>query len=215
LKKAAKEQRRKSAPPAPGQQEEQTEVGEEAGEPETAVTTNDVGQPVRVPIITSPATAQDETTRPAETEVAEEKTKASPTSPTGKVKTWFRSRFSRGSKSDDDKFRNKKGGRGFIGGVALTGSEGANESTTSVDNRSASMRAIAMAGRQTSGISVPSTAARSPDAEAVSPMNSSSDDEYFRDEAPGAGLSPPKPIKSLVERKSASPVRDSKFHEIM
>lgn len=85
-------------------------------------------------------------------------------------------------------------------------------SSTSIDNRSASVRAVAMAGRgRTTGLEDEA-------AGAAMPVSSWSDDEneYFRDEArdrPGTPLTPPRPLRSSVA--SHSPSRDSKFVEMV
>ncbi|KAF7533903.1 hypothetical protein G7054_g6671 [Neopestalotiopsis clavispora] len=184
------------------------------------VALNDIGQPVRVPA----SSRADRANRVSIPSQGERQTKSESSSPTdkasqgAKVKTWFKSRFSRGSRSDDDKPSNgvKKG---FVGGHALTGLDSNNASTTSLDGRSASMRAIAMAGRQRTDNSELATSAghRSmANADDVSPV-SSSDDEYF-DEARdrmGTELSPPRHIQDPAKKKSHSPVRDSRFHEIL
>lgn len=183
------------------------------------VALNDAGQPVRVPTLSRPLStiAMSKLSKveiPADAQ--EHQPKSGPSSP-GKVKTWFKSRFSRGSKSDDEK--PKSGERkGFVGGAALTGLEGNNDSTASVENRNSSMRDIAMAGRGRIGHSHTSSTARAAAGDEVSPMSSSSDDEFFRDEA---GITtildtpPPRPLQDPAARKSASPVRDSRFHELI
>ncbi|ETS80364.1 hypothetical protein PFICI_07893 [Pestalotiopsis fici W106-1] len=186
---------------------------------EEQVALNDIGQPVRLP-------ATSRTDRAARVSIppqGDRQTKSESSSPTdkasqgAKVKTWFKSRFSRGSRSDDD--RPADGARrGFIGGHALTGLDSNNASTTSLDGRSASMRAIAMAGRQRTDASEATSAGHRSMANAddVSPV-SSSEDEYF-DEARdhmGTELSPPRHLQDPAKKKSHSPVRDSRFHEIL
>ncbi|KAK1968452.1 hypothetical protein LY78DRAFT_574191 [Colletotrichum sublineola] len=139
-------------------------------------------------------------------------------SPTNKMKEWLKSRFSRprgrssaGENADE---------RGFIGGVALT--RIANESATSLDTRSASMREVAIAGKPDA------EALRSPaDGEHdggvtrvsrdVSPFSSENGSERFveaRDDLQGP-VSPPAPIRDTNRHKSASPTRDSRFREII
>lgn len=136
-------------------------------------------------------------------------------SPTDKVKTWFKSRFSRGPRSDDDR-PNKKS---FIGGHALAGLDSNNVSTSSVDNRSASVRAVALAGRRRADLPEGYSTVQSPNPENVSPLSTSSEEEYFRDEPemiPGPTvLRPPRPIQDSVTKKSQSPSRDSRFLEMM
>jgi hypothetical protein len=191
---------------------------------EERVALNDVGQPVRVPKSMAPDLSV-QTSTAARVQIPEGQRSRSNTtspsgkvSPTGKVKTWFRSRFSRGSKSDEDnKPKDKAKSKGFIGGAALTGVESNNGSTASfTDNRSSSVRAVALAGRRRTDLSEGRSVTNTD--EAVSPMSSSSDEEYFRDEARdqiGTELAPPRPIEDLAVNKSHSPVRDSKFHELM
>jgi len=184
---------------------------------------NDVGQPVRVPALAAPV-ATENNARATRVEIPQgeqgiRSQDASPTekvSPTGKVKTWFKSHFSRGSRSDDEKPQDSKG-KGFVGGHALTGVESNNASMTSLDGRSASMRAIAMAGRRRTDLSEDASAPATPigNAADVSPMSSDSDDEFFeeaRDEL-GTELSPPRHISDPAQKKSHSPVRDSRFVE--
>lgn len=194
---------------------------------EERIALNDVGQPVRIPAIVAPLpgpVTPEESTKATRVEIpqGEQRTtsaeSSSPTdkvSPTGKVKTWFKSRFSRGSKSDDEKPRDSTG-KGFVGGHALTGIDSNNASTTSLDGRSASIRAIAMAGRPRTE---PEDASVMPIAEAdgVSPMSTDSEDDFF-DEARdtmGSELSPPRHIQEPAQKKSHSPVRDSRFQEIL
>lgn len=186
---------------------------------------NDAGQPVRIPATTAPIHEQ-RNTRATYVDIPEDRQPgsegSSPTekiSPTGKVKTWFKSRFSRGSKSDDDKPKDSVR-KGFIGGHALTGIESNNGSTTSLDGRSASIRAIAMAGRQRTDPSEDLPTITTPAASAddgVSAMSSDSEEEYFdeaRDQL-GTELSPPRHIHDPAQNKNHSPVRDSRFHEII
>lgn len=228
---------------------------------------NDAGQPVRVPAPAPAAIGTPEshteavtTTRadndiemPDAAAIRKHRTKSSGSSgdksPTIWVRSWFKSHFHRGSKSDIEqegnntitKLRQDKGKRKFIGGAALSGfgSSSQNGSTASVNNPrsySNSIHAVALAGtspRQQPDARSTSTGRHSlapsvslPNPEAVSPMSSSSDDEYFHDVAPvissssanggmAGGLSPPRPIVDPASRKSHSPNRDSRFHEII
>ncbi|OHW91002.1 hypothetical protein CSPAE12_10371 [Colletotrichum incanum] len=139
-------------------------------------------------------------------------------SPTNKMKEWLKSRFSRprGRSSADENAEE----RGFIGGVALT--RLANESATSLDARSASMREVAIAGK--SEADAPRSLAdhedggsRAHDSRDVSPVSSDSESERFveaRDDLEGP-VSPPVPIKDPSLHKSSSPTRDSRFREII
>jgi hypothetical protein len=185
---------------------------------EERVELNNAGQPVRVPA--REATTAGRLTRveiPESSQVTRTESLSPKLSPTDKVKTWFKSRFSRGSKSDEDRPRDGSK-RGFIGGHALTGLDSNNVSTSSVDNRSASVRAVALAGRRRTDLSESYSVAQSPNPENVSPLSSSSDDEYFRDmtELPvQTGLRPPRPIQDSAAKKSQSPSRDSRFLEMM
>ncbi|KAI1391182.1 uncharacterized protein F4822DRAFT_395876 [Hypoxylon trugodes] len=146
----------------------------------------------------------------------------------GGVKTWFKNRFSRGTKpSDDEKSKDKSVGRSFIGGAALTGAD----SSASVDNRSASVRAVAMAGREheqeRSSTHRPThilSEECSYDDGVVRRMSSSdSDDElYYRDDddggdrdQPRTALTPPRPFRDRSSMISQSPSRDSKFVEMV
>ncbi|GKT49300.1 uncharacterized protein ColSpa_09481 [Colletotrichum spaethianum] len=140
-------------------------------------------------------------------------------SPTNKMKEWLKSRFSRprGRSSAGENAEE----RGFIGGVALT--RLANESATSLDARSASMREVAIAGK--SGAEAPRSpppghegdGSRARDSRDVSPVSSDSESERFveaRDDLEGP-VSPPVPIKDPSLHKSSSPTRDSRFREII
>ncbi|KAI0471999.1 hypothetical protein GGR56DRAFT_656420 [Xylariaceae sp. FL0804] len=191
---------------------------EEAEESANRLTWNSMGQPVRLP--------QGETLagsiKSAEGEPPEEQSvMPGERSPPGKVRTWFKSRFSRGAKSPDE---HKAGGRSarrsFVGGAALTGTD-RNESSTSLDGRSASVRAVAMAGRNHRRAVSENRPPRGGDPALVSPLSSESEDEFFRDEGRSQSqiedpLEPPRPIRDYSpSKKSRSPVRDSRFHEII
>ncbi|OTB16879.1 hypothetical protein K445DRAFT_10426 [Daldinia sp. EC12] len=189
--------------------------GDSQDEPEPArgtVVMNTAGQPVSVP----PPPPEPECTDAEDGVVDRESGSPSEGQSKGGVKTWFKNRFSRGAKHPDEK--GKAVERGFIGGAALTGIE----SSASMDNRSASVRAVAMAGRGRTG---------GPEDEATgtaASVSSSSDDdddgdgdsdggnEYSREEArdrPRTALTPPRPFRSSVA--SQSPSRDSKFVEMV
>lgn len=206
-KRLAKVEKRKSSSDRP------TENHEEPEAVMGTVALNTAGQPVSIP--------------PPEIETANldavefDSVARHPESPEGPskggVKTWLKNRFSRGSKSaDDEKTGDKSARKGFIGGAALTG---ADTSATIPDNRSASMRAVAMAG-----LPQDPTVDDDGDGGAVSPMSSiSSEDEYFRDEARdgnrgqagSAALTPPRPVKDFPSAASQSSSRDSKFKELV
>ncbi|KAI1818056.1 hypothetical protein GGS20DRAFT_581762 [Poronia punctata] len=159
----------------------------------------------------SPETTQeDQTTRnqPPETDstpMAGSREK----SPSGRVKAWFKNRFSRNSKSVDETTRPEVG---FIGGASANlQKQKRDNSRNSLDNHSA--RAVAMAGR---GSSSP-LEGRQPDG--VSPLSSpNTSEEYIRGRAidvPTDSLMPPRPIKEPSTQHKASPPRDSRFREII
>ncbi|TEA19071.1 Uncharacterized protein C8034_v009981 [Colletotrichum sidae] len=145
-------------------------------------------------------------------------------SPTHKMKEWLKSRFSRprGRSSAGDTPPEE---RGFVGGVALT--RLANESATSLDGRSASMREIAIAGK--SGNKSEGDSPRSPmarqdfgvrgkDSKDVNPVTSDDESEQFveaSDDLSRGPLSPPPPIREPYTQHSGSPTRDSRFREMM
>ncbi|KAL0944082.1 uncharacterized protein CTRU02_201969 [Colletotrichum truncatum] len=144
-------------------------------------------------------------------------------SPTHKVKEWLKSRFSR-PRGRSAAGENPPEERGFIGGVALT--RLANESATSLDARSASMREVAFAGK--SNTNHGRDASRSPvtheeigdrilDSKNVSPVSTDDESDRFeeaRDDLEGP-ISPPVPIRDPSTHKSSSPNRDSRFREMM
>lgn len=268
-KRLAKEEKRKSTAVSVGSPTEAVPHQDEIA-PIERVELNDAGQPVRVPapapapaaIATAESPTEAVTTTRAEngielpdaSAIRKHRTKSSGStgdkSPTIRVRSWFKSHFHRGSKSDIEQEGNNtttkqpqdKGKRKFIGGAALSGfgSSSQNGSTASVNNPrsySNSIHAVAMAGtgassrqQQQDALSTSTgrhslaPSASLPNPEAVSPMSSSSDDEYFHDVAPvissssangAGGLSPPRPIGDPAVRKSHSPNRDSRFHEII
>lgn len=140
-----------------------------------------------------------------------EKSEESPRSPRdsshGRVKTWIKTRFSRGPKSpEEDHANGKPSESGFTGGASLTGIRG-NESSTSIDHQNTSVR---VARRDSS--SHPSRL--DGDTEAVSPLSSESGNDNFRDEVPILQLTAPRPIRDTTA-KSCSPNRESRFHEIL
>ncbi|KAI1319891.1 hypothetical protein F5Y16DRAFT_93653 [Xylariaceae sp. FL0255] len=171
----------------------------------TVVQLNSIGQPVSVP--------RSDTHDAPEPPEYRRSSEESPKSP-GKMKTWIKSKFRRKSKSvDEDQGKRKSGERGFIGGASLSGMD--NDSTASVDNRSGSVRAIAMAGRTSSRRQSGSGGGNT---EPVSPLSSESDDEYFVDEARDrvtTELTPPRPVRDFSPAHSRSPTRDSRFHEMI
>ncbi|TWU77525.1 hypothetical protein ED733_007352 [Metarhizium rileyi] len=155
------------------------------------------------------------------------------TSPTSKVKGWIKNRFSRGkSIGEQDKKR-----RSFFGGASMKDHAG-NGSAASIENRSASMHEVAMAGKtgeeglETKYEPVGGSAHREVerDSQGVSPASTPLEEErelgddrqekgkgVEHDERPSrrASLDPPRPIQDLGIRTSSSPTRDSRFREEM
>jgi len=155
------------------------------------------------------------------------------TSPTSKVKNWLKSRFTR-PRSKSSVETGKKST--FIGGHALMHADGT-ESLTSLDNRSSSMREVALAGRirplqPTPRPPVGFDHGDEPEAAAaaqrrkerqidrelsaatpVSSLSSGSSGDEVEFLTPRSPLPPPRTIRDPAARKSGSPVRDSKFLE--
>ncbi|KAL7928615.1 hypothetical protein V8C35DRAFT_317775 [Trichoderma chlorosporum] len=127
------------------------------------------------------------------------------TSPTARVKGWIKNRFSRG-KSVSETGEKKKS---FVGGAALRDS-GPGGSTGSLGNRSSSMRDVTLAGRDgdEAAENHPQTLRR--DSRGVSPVSSgsgrSSEIESFET---------PRAIMDQTPRQGNSPMRDSRFREMM
>ncbi|KAH7362044.1 hypothetical protein B0T11DRAFT_280073 [Plectosphaerella cucumerina] len=121
-------------------------------------------------------------------------------SPTHKVKTWLKARLHR----PRGKSGSGEASQGFIGGATLNSR--LNESSTSLDNRAASMREMAEAGRgRTNATSRGSTRARD-----VSPM--SSEDGDGDNAKLEKTITPPVKLRDPNEDKG-SPSRDSRFRE--
>ncbi|KAI1824661.1 hypothetical protein F4861DRAFT_249047 [Xylaria intraflava] len=174
---------------------------------ESIITMNSSGQPVKVP---RPRTQENATTANIETSRDAETSRERPKFPPDRLYNWFKTRFSRKAKLPaGEQSDGQPSQKGFIGGVSLTGYE--NTSYTSFDNRSASVRAVAMAGRHHS---LNPSSRPEGGTEAVSSLESDSDDEFFRY---GAGarpiFTPPKPIRTASPAQSQGSVRDSRFHE--
>ncbi|KAI1131981.1 hypothetical protein F5Y10DRAFT_27098 [Nemania abortiva] len=181
------------------------EAREERELEENVITMNSSGQPVRIPRLGT------QETRPRSNSETPE---GSPKSPSGKVKTWLKSRFSRGSKSStEEQTKEKTSPKGFVGGASLTGTR-SNRSVTSLDSHSASMREVAMAGRSSSS----GQQQLEGDPDAVSQLSVESDDEVFRDEMADQSktkLTPPRRLRDSSPAQTRSPARDSRFHEII
>ncbi|KAH8879629.1 hypothetical protein GQ53DRAFT_813826 [Thozetella sp. PMI_491] len=151
------------------------------------------------------------------------------TSPTSKMRNWFKIRFSRPrAKSSNAAMESSAPQRGFIGGVALTKVRD-NASTSSIDNRSASMREVAMAGRRPLsttiagelpykefGESSRTRAGRWRDRNtSVSSLSTVSTgmDKYVEARSEISGpISPPRPIQNPTSGRG-SPFRESRFSE--
>ncbi|XXH00294.1 hypothetical protein Hte_006636 [Hypoxylon texense] len=201
-KRLAKVERRKSSADRPTESHQESEVVM------GTIALNTAGQPVSIPPLETDAVNLEAVESEPATRHPE-----SPEGPSkGGVKTWLKNRFSRGSKSaDDEKTGDKSARKSFIGGAALTGVD----SSASIDNRSASMRAVAMAG-------LPQDPTLDDDGGPVSPISTSSENEYFRDEARDrdggrhdTALTPPRPVRDFPSTVSQSSSRDSKFKELV
>ncbi|KJK77947.1 hypothetical protein H634G_06914 [Metarhizium anisopliae BRIP 53293] len=157
------------------------------------------------------------------------------TSPTAKVKGWIKNRFSRGkSIGEHDKKR-----RSFFGGASLKDHAG-DGSAASIENRSASMHEVALAGKSGEEHETKHEAAKESahreakrDSQGVSPVSPVStpleEELELADEAKNKGkgveeeerpsrktsLDPPRPIEDPAVRTSSSPTRDSRFREEM
>ncbi|PTB62777.1 hypothetical protein BBK36DRAFT_1162563 [Trichoderma citrinoviride] len=206
-KKLAKEERRKpkTEPEAATGAFDPTLQGETAGR-EADTQSRRISH---VPEVTTPP-AQQETAADL-TDSSPKKSPETPTSPTARVKGWIKNRFSRGKSLSEPDEKKKS----FVGGAALR-EPGPGGSTASLDNRSTSIREVTLAGRgapETGG--VPGTADVHPhllnrDSRGVSPVSSgsgrSSDIESFET---------PQPIMDQPPRQGNSPMRDSRFREMM
>ncbi|KAK3327375.1 hypothetical protein B0T19DRAFT_161408 [Cercophora scortea] len=161
------------------------------------------------------------------------------TSPTHKVKSWLKTRFQRPrakSSSTSIESSDPSGpGKGFIGGAALAKLTSPNASTHSIENRSASMHEVAMAGRRRSDEPGESSAAG---ARAVSPLSigeakaagggsiisslrSGNDSDSSLDKFEEARTevyrpaTPPTLLAVDSPGRKASPLRGSRFSEIL
>ncbi|KAL7949193.1 hypothetical protein V8C42DRAFT_362578 [Trichoderma barbatum] len=136
---------------------------------------------------------------------AQKKPSEGATSPTARVKGWIKNRFSRGKSVSEPNEKKKS----FVGGAALRDS-GPDGSTGSLGNRSSSLRDVTLAGR--GGEEVVETHPQSlvRDSRGVSPVSSgsgrSSELESFET---------PRPIVDQPPRQGNSPMRDSRFKEMM
>lgn len=136
-------------------------------------------------------------------------------SPDGsKVKNWLKTKFSR-RMSRGQKPKSEEGNdKGFVGGAALTGASVNNGSNSSLNNRDSSIRDVALAGKTSGPEERPGrTVRRTSDVSSISSMGDGDEFEEARDNF-DEGLAPP-PTFPAGPAKSSSPVRDSKFHEVM
>ncbi|KAI0408183.1 hypothetical protein F4802DRAFT_456081 [Xylaria palmicola] len=204
--KAAKDKHIKSARETMKPTGHDQGTGEGLESPGNIIVMNSNGQPVRIP---RPSTQ--ETRTQTSPEIPEE----CPKSPPGRIKTWFKARFSRGPKSPTDELgQGQEKGKGFIGGVSLTGNR-VDKSSTSVGSRSTSERDVAMAGRV---VGPYQSQLGGGDPEIIPPLELESDDEFFWSEDGGRQmgmLTPPRPIRDPSPAQKRSPVRDSRFREII
>lgn len=138
----------------------------------------------------SPARVPYLNTQEARPQTSPEISEACPKSPSGKIKNWLKSRFSRGPRSPtEDQNKRNEPKKGFIGGVALTRNQ-SNKSSTSLGA----------------------------DLEDISPISAESENEISGDEVGYQRkimLTPPRPVTGSSSARFQSPGRDSRFHEII
>ncbi|KAH6892026.1 hypothetical protein B0T10DRAFT_283016 [Thelonectria olida] len=193
--KKAKEKAAKAEQKRQAKEEKRTSKADSTGERD--VPNEDVTDDVQEEAVTeTPATTAVQTDKRTERRSSNE----SATSPTSRVRGWIKNRFSRGkSFGDGDKQNDKR--RSFLGGAALRDSD-LNRSTTSLDNRSASMRDVALAGRANGPDTNDGDSTR--DSRGVSPISSNESVKDFV-------ITPPRPIGDHA-RSSHSP---SRFREMI
>ncbi|KAI1367421.1 hypothetical protein F5Y08DRAFT_66648 [Xylaria arbuscula] len=160
---------------------------------ENLITMNSSGQPVLIP-----SASNREGRRRASSSNSED----SPKSPSGKIKTWFKSRFSR----DQSQGRSRSNSRKFIGGISLTGNR-ENQSAASLNDHGDSTHEVSLIGR-----SQPRSRLER-DSEAISSLSTASEDET--EDRPRRLLTPPRLIRDASPAQGRSPGRDSRFHEII
>ncbi|RFU79747.1 eisosome 1 [Trichoderma arundinaceum] len=138
-------------------------------------------------------------------ESSQRKSSEGATSPTARVKGWIKNRFSRG-KSVSEPGEKKKS---FVGGAALRDS-GPGGSITSLENRSSSIRDVTFAGRSGEVTAGNHPESLNRDSRGVSPVSAgsgrSSELESFET---------PRAIIDHTPRQGNSPMRDSRFIEIL
>ncbi|KAK4062546.1 uncharacterized protein Triagg1_9916 [Trichoderma aggressivum f. europaeum] len=198
-KKLAKEEKRKSkVEPISGAYNQ--EIRREENEEHQAETQSRRGS--SVPEVTTPPP---QSVAVDNLDSSQKRSPEGATSPTARVKGWIKNRFSRG-KSVSEPGEKKKS---FVGGAALRDS-GPGGSTGSLGNRSSSMRDVTLAGRggEEAAESNPQPVNR--DSRGVSPVSSGSgrSSEFESFETPRAIMDQP-------PRQGNSPMRDSRFKEMM
>ncbi|RDW68468.1 hypothetical protein BP5796_09125 [Coleophoma crateriformis] len=156
----------------------------------------------------------------------DESTMVSPSSAEdgSKVKNWLKTKFSRRMSKGQKPVREENSDKGFSGGAAYTGASVHNGSTTSVENRSSSVREVALAGKSTdaAGKSTDADAEerirwsqlRVSDTSTISSLDGGDEFEEARDNF-DTGLAPPPTFPAGPAKGSSSPVRDSKFREVI
>ncbi|GAP89169.2 hypothetical protein SAMD00023353_0901730 [Rosellinia necatrix] len=199
--KAAKAEQKKLARAVSSVEHDQQAV-EEIGLRQNTTTLDSSGQPVRIPL---------GSTLEAQAGTSSEGLEESPTSP-GRIKTWIKSRFSRGPKSPtEESNKGKATQKRFIGGVSLTRNR-RNTNSTGFHSRSNSAQEVTMAGRDSSL----NRSRLENDLETVSHMSVESEDELVQYQIgylSRAVFTPPRPIRDSSPAQGRSPVRDSRFHE--
>ncbi|KAK5630743.1 hypothetical protein RRF57_006458 [Xylaria bambusicola] len=160
---------------------------------EDTITMNSSGQPVLAP---------SSSTREVRRRASSDNSENSPKSPSGKIKTWFKSRFSR------EQSQGRSNSKRFIGGASLTGNRD-NQSSGSLGDHGDSVREIAIAGRN----SGPPQSRLEHDSEGISSLSNASEDEA--ENRPTRMLTPPRLTRDASPAVSRSPARDSRFHEII
>lgn len=181
--------------------------------------------PIRTPMETEVGQGMQETANAANKGESTPMPPSPPKSPGSpkdgsKVKNWLKTKFSRHQSKSQKSPELKEAGsdKAFLGGAALTGAS-TNYSTSNLESHNSSMRDVALAGKTEDKENVPEKSS-DPDSE-VSSLSSLSDEpvenpDEFDEARDGFNedLAPP-PRFSGDPAKSHSPVRGSKFHEVI
>ncbi|RDW64806.1 hypothetical protein BP6252_10457 [Coleophoma cylindrospora] len=149
----------------------------------------------------------------------DESTMMSPSSPEdgSKVKNWLKTKFSRRMSRGQKPVREESTDKGFSGGAAYTGASVHNGSTTSLENRSSSVREVALAGKSPDADAeerIRWSQLRVSDTSTISSLDGGDEFEEARDNF-DTGLAPPPTFPAGPAKGNSSPVRDSKFHELV